>query len=87
MVMTEQQIFDGFAETIEEVAGIPASDVTRGANLAEDLDIDSLMMVEIVAAAEDRFNVAIPDVDLGHLRTVQDVISHVRRMQESGVSA
>ena len=87
MVMTEQQIFDGFAETIEEFAGVPANEVTRGADLVEDLDIDSLTMIEIVVSVRDKFSVEIPDVDLRHLGTVQDVVSYVQRTQDSGVSA
>ena len=85
--MTEQRISTVSRRRSRRSPGYPASDVTRGANLAEDFGIDSLMMIEIVAAAEDRFNVEIPDVDLGHLRAVQDVISHARRMQDSGVPA
>jgi acyl carrier protein len=87
MVMTEQQIFDSFAETIEEFVGVPAKEVTLGADLVEDLDIDSLTMIEIVVATRDKFDVEIPDLDLKNMRTVQDVVSYVQRMQDSGVSA
>jgi acyl carrier protein len=92
MVMTEQQIFDGFAETIAEFIGIPAAEVAGEADLAEDLAIDSLTMIEIVVSTRDKFDVEISDADLAKLKTVQDVVSYVQRVyvqrvRESGVSA
>ena len=84
MAMTEQQILVGLAEIIEEYVGVPASEVTPEASLIDDLDIDSLSMVEIVVSAQDKFGVEIPDDDLKGLTTVQDVLSYVQR---SSVSA
>jgi acyl carrier protein len=83
MAMTEHEIFVGFAATIEEFAETPASDVTLEADLTEDLDIDSLTMVEIIVSAQDKFGVEIPDEDLKDLRTVQDVVGYVQRVQRS----
>jgi acyl carrier protein len=79
MVMTEDEIFSWFAEIIEELTGIPASRVTREADMVDDLNVSSLSMVEIIVSAQDQFNVEIPDEALGDLRTVQDVVSYVRR--------
>lgn len=87
MAMTEHEIFVGFAATVEEFVGTPASDVTLEADLTEDLNIDSLTMVEIIVSAQDKFDVEIPDEDLKDLRTVQDVVSYVQRVQRSGVKA
>jgi acyl carrier protein len=87
MPMTEQEIHAAFAETLEEFVGVPADEVTGEADLAEDLDIDSLTMIEIVVEVRDKFGVEVPDVDLRQLRTVQDVVSYVQRMQSSSVPA
>lgn len=87
MEMTEHEIFVDFAKIIAECTGVPASNVTLGADLADDPDIDSLSMVEIIVSAQDRFSVEIPDEELKHLQTVQDVVSYVRRVQRSDVSA
>jgi acyl carrier protein len=84
MVMTEAEIFSLLAETVQELTGIPVSRVTREADLVDDLNISSLSMVEIILSAQDTFNVEIPDEALGDLRTVQDVVSYVRRAQRSG---
>jgi acyl carrier protein len=87
MVMTGREIFVGFAEIVEEFTEVPASNVTLRADLADDLGIDSLSMVEIIVSAQDKFSVEVPDADLKLLRTVQDVVSYVQRVQRSGVSA
>jgi acyl carrier protein len=87
MVMTEHEIFVGFADIVEDFTEVPASNVTLEAELADDLNIDSLSMVEIIVSAQDKFSVEIPDADLKRLRTVQDVVSYVQRVQRSGVSA
>jgi acyl carrier protein len=82
--MTDQEILTGLAEIIDEVAGGPADQVTPDKTFVDDLDIDSLSMVEIAVAAQDKFGVEIPDDQLKDLKTVQDVIDYVRR---SAVSA
>jgi acyl carrier protein len=84
MAMTDQEILEGLGEIIDEVAGVPADQVTPDKTFVDDLDIDSLSMVEIAVAAQDRFGVEIPDDQLKELKTVQDVIDYVRR---SAVSA
>jgi acyl carrier protein len=77
--VTEQEILAGLAEIIDEVAGVPADDVTPEKSFVEDLDIDSLSMVEIAVAAQDKFGVEIPDEQLKDLKTVQDVITFVSK--------
>jgi acyl carrier protein len=84
MAMTEQEILTGLGEIIEEIAGVPADQVTPDKSFVDDLDIDSLSMVEIAVAAQDKFGVEIPDDELKNLKTVQDVVLFVQR---SGVSA
>ena len=79
--MTDQEILAGLAEIVDEVAGVPADDVTPEKNFVEDLDIDSLSMVEIAVAAQDKFGVEIPDEQLKDLKTVQDVIIYVSKNQ------
>jgi acyl carrier protein len=53
-------------------------------SFVDDLDIDSLSMVEIAVAAQDKFGVEIPDDELKNLKTVKDVVVYV---QSKGVSA
>jgi acyl carrier protein len=77
--MTDQEILSGLGEIIEEIAGTPADEVTPGASFVDDLDIDSLSMVEIAVAAQDKFGVEIPDEQLKDLKTVQDVVNFVSK--------
>jgi acyl carrier protein len=79
MAATEQEILVGIAEIIDEIAGVPADEVTPEKNFVDDLDIDSLSMVEIAVAAQDKFGVEIPDDQLKDLKTVQDVITYVHK--------
>jgi acyl carrier protein len=77
--VTDQEILAGLAEIIEEIAGTPADEVSPSANFVDDLDIDSLSMVEIAVAAQDKFGVEIPDEQLKDLKTVQDVVNFVAK--------
>ena len=83
MTMNEAEILTGLGEIIDEVAGVPADQVTPEKTFVDDLDIDSLSMVEIAVAAQDKFGVEIPDDQLKDLKTVQDVIDYVRRSEAS----
>jgi acyl carrier protein len=75
--MTEQEVLEGLGEIVEEIAGVPAAEVTPAKSFVDDLDIDSLAMVEIAVAAQDKFGVEIPDDQLKDLSTVQDVVKFV----------
>ena len=77
--MNEQEILAGLGEIVEEIAGVPANEVTPSKSFVDDLDIDSLSMVEIAVAAQDKFGVEIPDDQLKDLTTVQDVVNFVSK--------
>ena len=77
--MNDQEILAGLGEIVEEIAGVPADEVTPSKSFVDDLDIDSLSMVEIAVAAQDKFGVEIPDDQLKDLTTVQDVVNFVAK--------
>jgi acyl carrier protein len=77
--MTDQEILAGLGEIVEEIAGVPADEVAPNKSFVDDLDIDSLSMVEIAVAAQDKFGVEIPDDQLKDLTTVQDVVNFVAK--------
>ena len=77
--MNEQEILAGLGEIVEEIVGVPAAELTPGKSFVDDLDIDSLSMVEIAVAAQDKFGVEIPDDQLKDLTTVQDVVNYVSK--------
>ena len=75
--MSNEDIIAGLGEIVEEVAGVAAADVTADKSFTDDLDIDSLSMVEIAVQAEDKFGVKIPDDELANLRTVGDAVAYI----------
>ena len=77
--MANEEILKGLAEIVEEVAGVAADEVTADKSFVDDLDIDSLSMVEIAVQAEDRFGVKIPDDELANLKTVGDAVDYVSK--------
>jgi len=68
----------GLAEILNEVADVDAGDVTDDKSFTDDLDVDSLSMVEVAMAAEEKFGVKIPDDELPKLRTVGDAVNYIQ---------
>ncbi|HEY1970187.1 MAG TPA: acyl carrier protein [Pseudonocardia sp.] len=77
--MSNEDILSGLAEIVEEIAGVDASEVTSEKSFVDDLDIDSLSMVEIAVQAEDKFGVKIPDDQLAELKTVGDAVDYIAK--------
>jgi acyl carrier protein len=80
MASTEE-IRSGLADIVNEVAGIPADEVQMDKSFTDDLDVDSLSMVEVVVAAEENFGVKIPDDEVKNLKTVGDAVSFIEKNQ------
>jgi len=77
MAITEQEVLAGIKEIVEEVAGVPGSDIEMSKNFTDDLDVDSLSMVEVVVAAEERFGIKIPDDQVSGMLTVGDAVNFI----------
>ena len=78
---TTEEIRADLAEIVNEVASVNADDVQLDKSFVEDLDVDSLSMVEVVVAAEEKFSVKIPDDEVQNLKTVGDAISYIEKNQ------
>jgi acyl carrier protein len=87
VAITQEELIAGIAEIIEEVTGIEPSEVTIEKSFVDDLDIDSLSMVEIAVQTEDKYGVKIPDEDLASLRTVGDVVAYLQQLAEENPEA
>ncbi|GAA1972098.1 acyl carrier protein [Kitasatospora viridis] len=74
---TQTEVLEGLAEIVNEIAGIPQEDVALEKSFTDDLDVDSLSMVEVVVAAEERFDVKIPDDEVKNLKTVGDAVNYI----------
>jgi acyl carrier protein len=77
MALSQAEVLVGIKEIVEEVAGIPAASIEMDKNFTDDLDVDSLSMVEVVVAAEERFGVKIPDDQVSELATVGDAVNFI----------
>ncbi len=81
--MTQQEILAGLAEIVNEIAGIPVEEVEIDKSFVDDLDMDSLTMVEVATSAEDKFGVRIEDEKLKDLKTVRDVVDFIEKAEVS----
>jgi len=67
--MSEEN-FDRFKKCAVEVLAVDADKVTKEASFADDLDADSLDLVELVMALEEEFDVAVDEEELDGIDTV-----------------
>jgi acyl carrier protein len=81
MAASEQEILSGLAEIINEETGLDPAEVQTDKSFTDDLDIDSLSMMTIVVAAEDKFGVRIPDEEVKNLLTVGDAVGYITANQ------
>ena len=77
MALTIEAVLEGIKEIVVEVAGISADTIAMDKNFTDDLDVDSLSMVEVVVAAEERFGVKIPDEEVTNMATVGDAVNFI----------
>lgn len=68
--MSNEEAFEKFRECTVEVLQVPADKVTKEARFAEDLDADSLDLVELVMALEESFDVSVEETELDGIETI-----------------
>ncbi|WP_347348269.1 acyl carrier protein [Nigerium sp.] len=78
---TTEEIRQQLAELVNDVAGVPVEDVQLDKSFVDDLDVDSLAMVEIIVGCEEKFGVTIPDEDSKNLKTVGDAVAYIESHQ------
>lgn len=78
---SNEEIAEQVKKIIVERLNVDAGDVTPEASFLEDLDADSLDIVELIMAIEEQYDLEIPDEDAEKIRSVQDVISYVQNKQ------
>ena len=81
MALTHDEVLAGLAELVTDETGIDSSEVAMEKSFTDDLDVDSLSMVEVVVAAEEKFGVKIPDDEVPNLKTVGDAVSYIVKSQ------
>ena len=85
--MTEQEIAAMVNEILEEYFEIERERLLPGANIYEDLELDSLDIVDLIVAMQKKFNVRIRDDErIKSIRTLEDIYRFVLTLQKEGVS-
>ncbi len=66
----DQELFARFRKCAVEVLSVSEDQVTPDARFGDDLDADSLDLVELVMALEEEFDIEVPEEDLEGIETV-----------------
>ena len=75
--MDRQEGLEAMADAATEVLGVERERITEDARFKEDLDADSLDLVELVMGLEERFDISVPEEDLDGVATVGQAVDLV----------
>ncbi|MDO4289193.1 MAG: acyl carrier protein [Eubacterium sp.] len=67
--------FKKVQEIIAEQLEVDADKITMDTRMVEDLEADSLDIIELIMAFEDTFGVKMPDEELEKIKTVGDIVN------------
>lgn len=76
--MSTDSIFESVQNILVEQLGVDADIVTMESNFIDDLNADSLDIVELVMAMEQEFGISIPDEDAERIKTVGDAVDFIK---------
>jgi len=74
-------LFDEVKEVVVEQLNVNPDEVKEESKFVEDLGADSLDVVELVMALEEKFDIEIPDEDAEKIATVTDAIKFIENIQ------
>lgn len=70
--------FERVKSVIVDQLGVDADDVTLEATFVDDLDADSLDVVELIMGLETEFDIEIPDEEAEKIKTVGDAVNYIK---------
>jgi acyl carrier protein len=77
VVMTQDDVLGEVRSVFAAVAKIDPGAISPEKSLSEDLDVDSLTLIEVVVAIEDKFGLLIPDDEWQRFSTVGDLVNYL----------
>jgi acyl carrier protein len=75
--MSNDELVQKVKDLIAESLGVKKSEVVSAASFIDDLNADSLDIVELVMTIEKEFDIEIPDDEAEKIRTVQDAVDYI----------
>lgn len=75
--MTSPEMESRLKKIVAEQLGVDESEIVPNAHFADDLNADSLDLVEMIMSLEEEFGVEIPDEDAKDILTVQDAMDYI----------
>ena len=76
--------FEGVKKIIVDLLGVEPDKVTREAGFREDLEADSLDLVELVMEFEEQFGETISDEEAQQIKTVGQVVDYIEQRMAAG---
>lgn len=83
--MSRDEILAALREAAVEILDVDESSVTEEARFGDDLDADSLDLVELVMALEEHFDITVPEDEVEGVTTVGGALDLVLRKAGAGV--
>ena len=71
-------VFENVARILADQLDADVESITPDTRIAEDLNADSLDVVELLMAVEEEFDVQIPDEEIENLKTVGAVVEYIQ---------
>lgn len=75
-------LFDEVKEVVVEQLNVDANEVKEDSSFIDDLNADSLDVVEFIMALEDKFKIEIPEDDAKDIKTVKDVVEYIEKARK-----
>lgn len=76
--MNNEEIFEKLKSIIVDQLGVDEESVKEEATFVDDLEADSLDIVELIMNIEEEFEMEIPDADTEKIVTVGDVVKYIK---------
>ena len=77
MAASREEVYERVKEVLTEQLGVEEGEITEEASFQEDLDADSLDLVELIMELEDQFGLKISDEDAQKIETVGQAVEYV----------